>query len=172
MKDKAIQILKEHRVMAIATNRADGWPQATMVGYANEDVTLYFVISRQSQKFANIERDDRVSIVVGRDFQDPSAIKALSIAAHADEIRDEKYRSHALTLLLARHPELGKLEPPAPDHSAVMRANPAIITILDYSKGFGHADVLTVGPGGLTDMTPARDDDWGYGSVLKPAAQT
>jgi hypothetical protein len=49
-----------------------------------------------------------------------------------------------------------------------MRANPEIITILDYSKGFGHADLLTVGPGGLTDMTPARDDDWGFGVELKP----
>jgi hypothetical protein len=28
------------------------------------------------------------------------------------------------------------------------------MTILDYSKGFGHADLLTVGPGGLTDMPP------------------
>lgn len=170
MKDKAIEILDQHRVMAIATNRADGWPQATMVGYANEDVLIYFVISRQGQKFANIQRDDRVSLVIARDFDDPAAIKALSIAAHVDEIRDEKPRSHALKLLLERHPELDKLERPAPGHSAVMRANPAIITILDYSKGFGHSDVLTVGPGGLTDMTPARDDDWGFGSNLKPVA--
>ena len=35
---------------------------------------------------------------------------------------------------------------PDPSHSAVMRAKPAIISILDYSKGFGHADVLTVSP--------------------------
>jgi nitroimidazol reductase NimA-like FMN-containing flavoprotein (pyridoxamine 5'-phosphate oxidase superfamily) len=170
MKEKAIRILEQHRLMAIATNRPDGWPQATMVGYANEDVLIYFVISRQSQKFANIEQDDRVSIVVGGDFHDPSEIKALSIAAHADEIRDEGHRNHALNLVLERHPELEMLEAPGAGHSAIMRANPAIITILDYSKGFGHADVLTVGAGGLTDMTPARDDDWGFGGRLKPVA--
>jgi nitroimidazol reductase NimA-like FMN-containing flavoprotein (pyridoxamine 5'-phosphate oxidase superfamily) len=170
MKDKAVQILDENHLMGIATVRPDGWPQATMVGYANDDILVYFVISRQSQKFANIQRDDRVSLVVGRDFHDPSTIRALSIAAHADEVRDPKQRVHAIQLLLGRHPGLKKLEPPAPEHSAVMRANPSIITILDYSKGFGHADVLTVGPGGLTDMTPARDDDWGYGSELKPVS--
>lgn len=49
-----------------------------------------------------------------------------------------------------------------------MRANPEIITILDYSKGFGQADLLTVGSGVLTEMTPARDDDWGFGTALKP----
>lgn len=167
MKDKAISILAENRIMAIATNRPDGWPQTTMVGYANEDILMYFVISRKSQKFANIERDDRVSIVVGRDFHDPSTIRALSIAAHASEVRDAEQRRRAIHLLLERHPALERLAPPEEGHSAVMRANPSIITILDYSKGFGHSDVLTVGPGGLTDMTPATDDDWGFGVSLK-----
>jgi hypothetical protein len=126
------------------------------------------VISRTGQKFANIARDNRVSLVVGRDFHDPSTIRALSIAARADEVRDSKQRERAIGLLLGRHPGLKKLKPPTPDHSAVMRANPEIITVLDYSKGFGHADLLTVGPGGMVDMTPARDDDWGFGVEMKP----
>jgi len=168
MKSKAIAILDENRLMGIATTRADGWPHNTMVSYANEEILLYFIISRQSQKFVNIARDDRISIVVGRDFHDPATIKALSIAARASEVTDAKQRQRAVHLLLDRHPGLQRLERPAPNHSAVMRANPEVITILDYSKGFGHADVLTVGPGGITDMTPARDDDWGFGTALKP----
>jgi len=170
MKHKAVDILKDNRLMAISTLRGDGWPQTTMVSYANEDILIYFIVSKASQKFANIERDDRVSLVIGRDFHDPSTIKAVSIAAKASEVRDPKQRQRAITLLLERHPGLRKLERPDPGHSAVMRANPEIITILDYSKGFGHADLLTVGPGGLTDMTPPRDDDWGFGTVLKPVA--
>jgi nitroimidazol reductase NimA-like FMN-containing flavoprotein (pyridoxamine 5'-phosphate oxidase superfamily) len=168
MKQKAVDILQDNRLMAIATLRPDGWPQATMVSYANEGILIYFVVSRQSQKFANIECDDRVSLVIGRDFHDPATIKGLSIAARASEVRDPKQRQRAIRLLLDRHPGLKKLERPDPDHSAVMRANPEIITILDYSNGFGHADLLTVGPGGLTNMTAARDDDWGFGTALKP----
>lgn len=167
MKDKAIGILDRNRLMAIATMRADGWPQNTMVSFANEDILVYFIVSRTSQKFANIERDDRVSLVIERDFDDPSTIKALSIGARASEVRNPRQRERAVKLLLERHPGLTKLERPEHGHSAVMRANPEIITILDYSKGFGHADLLTVGPGGLADMTPARDDDWGFGTVLK-----
>jgi nitroimidazol reductase NimA-like FMN-containing flavoprotein (pyridoxamine 5'-phosphate oxidase superfamily) len=170
MRDKAIGILDANRTMAIATSRPDGWPQNTMVSYANEDILIYFVISRQSQKFANIARDDRVSIVIGRDFHDPATVKALSIGARASEVTDAKQRQRAIHLLLERHPGLQRLERPAPGHSAVMRANPELITILDYSKGFGHADLLTVGPGGLVDMTPARDDDWGFGIALKPVS--
>ena len=170
MKQKAIDILQDNRLMAISTLRPDGWPQATMVSYANEDILLYFIVSRQGQKFANIQRDDRVSLVIGRDFHDPSTIKAVSIAARASEVRDPKQRERAVKLLLERHPGLRRLERPEAGHSAVMRANPEIITILDYSKGFGHADLLTVGPGGLTDMTPARDDDWGFGTVMRPVS--
>lgn len=169
MQDKAVGILAENRLMAIATVRPDGWPQTTMVGYANNGILIYFIVSRRSQKLANIERDDRVSLVVGRDFYDPSTIKALSIAGHASEVRDDMQRKQALAMLLERHPGLRKLEPPHPSHSALMRVYPSIITILDYSKGFGHADVLTVSPGGV-EMTPARDDDWGFGAELKPVS--
>ena len=154
--------------MAIATRRSDDWPQATMVSYANEDILIYFIISRKSQKFANIERDNRVSLVIGRDFHDPASIRALSIAARASEVRDPKQQERAVKLLLERHPGLRRVKHPDPGHSAVMRANPEIITILDYSKGFGHSDLLTVGPGGLTEMTAERDDDWGFGTELKP----
>jgi nitroimidazol reductase NimA-like FMN-containing flavoprotein (pyridoxamine 5'-phosphate oxidase superfamily) len=168
MKEKAVAILDANRLMGLSTVRPDGWPQTTIVSYANEGILIYFIVSRQSQKFQNIAQDDRVSIAIGRDFYDPAMVKAVSIAARASEVRDEKQRHRAVKLLLERHPGLRRLEPPEPGHSAVMRANPDIITILDYSKGFGHSDILTVGPGGLTEMTPARDDDWGFGMALKP----
>lgn len=161
MEQKAVDILDRHRLMTIATLRADGWPQATMVSYANEGLLLYFVVSRASQKYANIVRDSRVSIVVGRDFDDPADIKALSVAANASEVRDPVQREHAIDLVLERHPALARLGRPDPEHSAVIRAYCSIVTILDYSKGFGHSDVLTVAPGGV-EMTPARDDDWGF----------
>jgi len=161
MEQKAVDILNQHRLMVIATLRPDGWPQATMVSYANEGLLLYFIISRASQKYANIQRDSRVSIVVGRDFEDLTQIKALSIAANASETRDPEQRERAIDLVLQRHPALAKLPRPDLGHSAVMRAYCSIVTILDYSKGFGHADLLTVSPGGV-EMTPARDDDWGF----------
>lgn len=161
MEQKAVDILGQYRLMTLATLRPDGWPQATMVSYANDGLLLYFVISRQSQKYANIDRDSRVSIVIGRDFERPSQIKGLSIAANASEVRDPEQRQKAVELVLRRHPALAKLGGPDLEHSAVMRAYCSIVTILDYSKGFGHADLLTVGPGG-PEMTPARDDDWGF----------
>ena len=70
MQENAIEILDSHMTMAISTLRPDGWPQTTFVGYANEGLTLYFLIFRSSQKLANIRRDRRVSLAVGGDFKE------------------------------------------------------------------------------------------------------
>jgi nitroimidazol reductase NimA-like FMN-containing flavoprotein (pyridoxamine 5'-phosphate oxidase superfamily) len=50
--------------MTLATNRPDGWPQATTVGYVNDGLTIYFLCSPQSQKAANLARDSRVSLTI------------------------------------------------------------------------------------------------------------
>ena len=34
MKEQLLAIMDAHRIMTVATLRADGWPQATTVGYA------------------------------------------------------------------------------------------------------------------------------------------
>jgi hypothetical protein len=44
-KRKVVELLDRHRIMTVATNRHDGWPQATTVGYANDGLTLYFLCS-------------------------------------------------------------------------------------------------------------------------------
>ncbi|MEY9121514.1 nitroimidazol reductase NimA-like FMN-containing flavoprotein (pyridoxamine 5'-phosphate oxidase superfamily) [Bradyrhizobium yuanmingense] len=42
LRRKIQTLLDQHRTMRIATLRADGWPQVTTVGYANEGFTIYF----------------------------------------------------------------------------------------------------------------------------------
>ena len=62
LKRRILELLDRHRVMSMATLRPDGWPQVTTVGYVNVGLTLYFLCGRDSQKAANLARDDRVSL--------------------------------------------------------------------------------------------------------------
>ena len=73
-----LKLLDSHRIMTVATNRPDGWPQATTVGYANDGLTLYFFCAVNSQKAANIARDERISLTIDSDTLDPKAIRGLS----------------------------------------------------------------------------------------------
>ncbi|HSQ99164.1 MAG TPA: pyridoxamine 5'-phosphate oxidase family protein [Sphingomicrobium sp.] len=145
MEQPAIAILNQNRLMSIATVRADGWPQTTIVGYANEGWRIYFLIYRTSQKFENISRDDRVSIAVGHEPRDLHEIKAVYAGCHAHEVTDLKERSHAWMLLGERHPNLTDLAPPQDDEVATMVAECRHVSFLDYSQGIGHSESLTVG---------------------------
>ena len=83
MKEKAIHILRENRLMGIATLRGDGWPQATTGGFVHDGLVLYFLCARDSQKAVNIARDDRISLTIDHDTINPTAITGLSMAARA-----------------------------------------------------------------------------------------
>jgi hypothetical protein len=146
LRELAVRLLDQNRIMTIATNRADGWPQATVVGYANQGLTLYCFVSRLSQKFANITRDNRVSIAIASDFPSPDEIKGLSLAAKVDQVEQPIDFDRACGVFLKRYPEYASW--PRPDGSmvAMLRFKPTIISVLDYSKGFGHSDLVTVVP--------------------------
>lgn len=144
MEQPAITILNANRIMTIGTIRPDGWPQTTMVGYANEGWRLYFLIYRNSQKFANIAHDDRVSISVGREPREPKDIKAVYAGCHAREVIDLAEKSRAWRLLAERHPNLTDLAPPGTEEVATMRADCKHVSVLDYSQGLGHTEALTV----------------------------
>jgi nitroimidazol reductase NimA-like FMN-containing flavoprotein (pyridoxamine 5'-phosphate oxidase superfamily) len=141
---KILELLGQHRLMSIATNRPDGWPQATTVGYANDGLTLYFLCGPQSQKAQNIARDNRVSLTIDQDVPDPMAITGLSMAAIAEPVRDPTEVAKATDLLMRRYPEYTAYPAPKPGEILIMRMEPKVISVLDYSKGFAHADLVTV----------------------------
>jgi nitroimidazol reductase NimA-like FMN-containing flavoprotein (pyridoxamine 5'-phosphate oxidase superfamily) len=138
-------LLDEHRVMTVATLRPDGWPQATTVGYVNVGLTLYFLCGLDSQKAANLARDDRVSLTIGDDAPQIMQISGLSMAAHAERVVDRKEAEKVLSLLPSKYPaqESFPLTMPKPEDVAIFRLTPTVISILDYSKGFGHTDLVT-----------------------------
>ena len=111
-KKQIIALLEAHRIMTIATNRPDGWPQATVVGYANEGLVLYSFIGRSSQKYANIQRDPRVSITISKDYAQPLLIKGLSLAARVLVVEDSGEMEHAGDLLMRRFQNTGSCRLP------------------------------------------------------------
>ena len=144
MEQPAIGILNENRIMTIATVRPDGWPQTTVVGYANEGWRLYFLIYRTSQKFANIAHDNRISISVGHEPSQLREIKAVYAGCCAREVTETRERSHAWQLLAERHPNLTDLAPPQKDEVATMVAECRFVSVLDYSQGLGRTEALTI----------------------------
>jgi nitroimidazol reductase NimA-like FMN-containing flavoprotein (pyridoxamine 5'-phosphate oxidase superfamily) len=141
---KILTLLDQHRIMTIATLRPDGWPQATTVGYVNEGLTLYFLCGLDSQKAANLARDDRVSLTIDHDTPQIMEITGLSMAARAKAVTDRAEAEKVLRMLPAKYPEQASLPGPMPkpDEVRIFRVTPTVVSLLDYSKGFGHTDLI------------------------------
>jgi PPOX class probable F420-dependent enzyme len=142
---KILTLLDQHRIMTIATLRPDGWPQATTVGYANEGLTIYFLCGPDSQKARNLARDNRVSLTIDHDTPQVMEITGLSMAAHAQAVVDSTEAAKALGLLMLKYPQQDSipLPMPSPKDVRIFRVTPTVISVLDYSKGFAHTDLVT-----------------------------
>ena len=144
LRQQILEILDRHRILTLATLRPDGWPQATTVGYANDGLTLYFVCGKDSQKVANLRRDSRVSLTIDHDTPQVMEIEGLSMAARAERVTDSEEAEKALRMILGKYADQVALPGPMPKATdvAVYRLTPSVISVLDYSKGFGHADLV------------------------------
>ena len=72
------------------------------------------------------------------------AITGLSMAAHAYPVTDPAEVAKAMQLLGQRYPEYASFPMPKPEDIRVFRVEPKVISVLDYSKGFGHTDLAAV----------------------------
>lgn len=147
LKQKILTLLDGHRIMTLATLRPDGWPQATTVGYVSEGMTLWFLCGRESQKAGNLARDDRVSLTIDHDTPDLMAITGLSMAARAHRVTHHSEAEKVLRMLPLKYPdaspETASMKMPTPDEVAIFRVEPEVISVLDYTKGFAHTDLVT-----------------------------
>jgi nitroimidazol reductase NimA-like FMN-containing flavoprotein (pyridoxamine 5'-phosphate oxidase superfamily) len=141
---KILSLLEEHRIMTLATLRPDGWPQATTVGYVNDGLTLYFLCGLDSQKAANLARDDRVSLTIDHDTPQIMEITGLSMAARTQPVTDRAEAEKVLRMLPLKYPEQISMPGPMPkpEEVRIFRVTPTVISVLDYAKGFGHTDLV------------------------------
>lgn len=138
-----IQILDEFRLAAISTLRPDGWPQTTLIRYANDGFKVYFYIDRSSQKYVNIVRDNRVSIAVGEEPIDPLDQQALFASARAYEVTEPEEWALALKLLRERYWFLPQSKAPD-DQVAIMCANCEHVSLLNRYHDLQPGDALTI----------------------------
>jgi len=153
-----------------------------MVGYVNDGYMLYCFVARNAQKHANILRDPRVSISIGSDARQPLNIKGLSLAGRASPVTDQGEFDYVAGLRLKRYPEYAALPPPvfhggalsriAPQPSSasvvLLRIAPEIFSVLDYSKGFGHSDLITFSERDLDVHIESLRHRWDGGGATDP----
>jgi general stress protein 26 len=136
------ELLSAQKDMTIATNRPDGFPQATVVSFVNEGTDIYFGCGEHSQKAENIARDDRVSCTITAPYTDWNDIRGLSLGGHAARIADPGELQRIEQLFIAKFPQVMDYAGGSPEGVAFIRVRPKVVSVLDYTKGFGHSDLV------------------------------
>jgi len=66
------------------------------------------------------------------------------MAARAHVVTDPNEAEKALRLMMQRYPpQEAPLPVPDAKNVRIFRVTPTVISVLDYSKGFGHTDLVT-----------------------------
>lgn len=143
------EILDSVLDMSLATLRSDGFPQANVVSFVHDDLTLYFMTVAGSQKALNLAHSDKVSGTVTRPYERWDEIEGLSFAGHARLVTGTDETAHIAGLMLDRFPQIREMETPdalAGMQPVYVRIDPVVFSVLDYSQVFGHTDLVPVQP--------------------------
>ena len=108
-----------------------------------KDPGFYFLCGLDSQKARNLAHDDRVSLTINDDPADIMQITGLSMAGHAQPVEDRAEAARILALMPLKYPDSPPMPMPTPDQVRIFCVTPSVISVLDYSKGFGHTDLVT-----------------------------
>lgn len=140
-----LDIIDHGKDLTIATIRPDEYPQATTVSYANDGMTIYVGVGKYSQKANNIRRNNKISLTINAEYQDWNHIKGISMGGTAEILDDPEQMKHAVDCMLKRFPQLlqwtGNV---ALGEVAFLKIRPQVISVLDYQKGFGHTELVTL----------------------------
>ncbi|MFT5533059.1 MAG: nitroimidazol reductase NimA-like FMN-containing flavoprotein [Burkholderiaceae bacterium] len=133
--------------MTLATIRPDGFPQATTVSYASDDLILYVGIGSRSQKASNIRHCNKVSLTINASYVDWDDIQGISMSAYASILDDPDAVRHATERMVRRYPQVAKWsdgDPSASTDILLLEIRPMVVSMLDYRQGFGHTELVTL----------------------------
>jgi hypothetical protein len=152
-RERVLHVLAGCTDLTLATIRPDGSPQATAVSFVNRGLAIYAGIGLDSQKAHNIQRCGKVSLALNLPYADWGHILGISAAASAAIVSGGDALASVEDAMILKFPQIEAIR--ARGQAAgwgslvVIRIVPHIISLLDYSKGFGHTELYAVQPGAI-----------------------
>lgn len=142
--EAVVGLLGRERLMSVALNRPDGWPQVTTVGYLNEGLNLYFIVARDSQKFLNAQRDPRASVAIRAESGSQGDAVGVSMSGRVKEVLDPSTIKRLNDQVIARYPDV-HVYCPGGDAVAVLHFAPEIVSCVGVIDGRSKAQTFRIG---------------------------
>ncbi len=135
IKQRISDFLKNHRLTVISTiDAAHDKPESAVIAFAEKDnLEIVFGTSNTSRKYANLQKNPRVSFVIGWD----SAIGTVQYEGVAKELSDVEVGEHADSMILKNKQTVKFRSRPDQRYFLV---KPTWIRLLDMAK---HPDEIS-----------------------------
>ena len=130
LNDRILEVLQSQHLMALATQRHDGFPHTTWVNYVNDGFTIYFATDASAQKAGNIKRNPKVSGAIATETQNFYKLHGLSLAGLARRLSDKLEAEEIALRLFKRLPQSRRFVPEDPASLAVFRIDPVALSRL------------------------------------------
>jgi len=140
-RDDALDYLRNHQVMTLATVGGDGvW--AAAVFYVNEGFDLYFLSADHTRHARHIAADGRVAATIQEDYDGWAEIKGIQLEGVA-RLLEGAERDTAILLYEEKFPFVAR--PDQHIQAALARVDwyrlrPDAVYFIDNSRGFGFRD--------------------------------
>jgi uncharacterized protein YhbP (UPF0306 family) len=137
LRARILGVLQSQQLMTLATLRADGYPQASILNYIADDFTVYFATDAASQKVANIAFNNKVSVAIAVETEDFYKLSGLSMTGVARRILEKEVADEYSLRLFRRLPQSKRFVPADTQQLALFAVTPVVISLIDYAAGFG-----------------------------------
>ena len=105
---------------------------------------MYFGCAAESQKAQNIAYIDKVSLTVTLPYFNWEEIRGLSMGGRANSVTDPNEINRVSEFMLRKFPQILRYALAGEKGIFLVRITPEVVSVLDYSKGFGHTEVVTL----------------------------
>ncbi len=139
LKENIAEFLKSQPAITLATEN-NGQPMAHPVVFASDGCTVYFITSSTSRKMDNISKNPKAAYSTYKNTMNWMETYSVQMEGVASVVSDESEKQKAFGMLMEKYPPMKDME--VQGDQAVVKIEPKLCFLSDYSKGFGHRDEI------------------------------
>jgi len=144
--DTIAPYLKDIPFGVLAYVRGDQTPiQRSLGSFAVHGADVFFSTRAETAKVSDLKERPRASFFLEADGQELAAWKNILFLGKAEQVQDETDLAQAVALLSARNPRFKeRIERNGLAGTNIFRLRTDAIELIDYGKGFGFSEKLTL----------------------------
>jgi len=144
IKERAIEYLKNHRILTMATATTDGVPDATALEYASDGLDVFVSVRPNSKKIKNIRENPRVFYEIHDDIDitmdSVKNIEALQVVAKPKIIEpDDPTYERLFSIMEDKFPVFKRIPRKT---RFLLHFSPKILWYLNYRNKLFHRDKI------------------------------